>query len=66
MDRPLRTSGRSDQIGKMFRVLGREVRQCLICDGLFTRQGAAAHTERRCHPSQRSFDLRGDTNNANR
>ena len=66
MDHPFRTSGRADQVGKAFRVIGRDLRQCLICDGLFTVQGAAAHAERRCNPSQRSLKLAGDTNYTNR
>jgi hypothetical protein len=49
----------------VFRVVDREMRQCLICDGLFTPQGAACHVEKRCLPSQRSFDSL-ETTNANR
>ena len=66
MNHPIRTSVRSDRIGKVFRVLDRDVRQCLICDGLFTRQAAALHSVKACFQSQRSFELVGRTNNANR
>jgi hypothetical protein len=31
------------------------MRQCLICDGVFTRQGAAAHADAVCHPRKRKF-----------
>jgi hypothetical protein len=35
---------RTDQIGKVFIVVGQNVRQCLICEGKFTRRSAAEHT----------------------
>jgi len=66
MDHPIRTSVRSDRIGKVFCVLDRDMRQCLICDGLFTRQAAPLHSVTACFPSQRSFELVRKTNNANR
>jgi hypothetical protein len=44
-------SVRSDQIGKVFIVVGQDVRQCLICDGLFTRHGAAEHAKVACNPA---------------
>jgi len=66
MDHPNRTSVRSDQIGKVFCVLGRDTRQCLICDGGFTRQAAVAHAEAACCPSPRSFARIGETDHANR
>ena len=43
-------STRTDQIGKVFIVVGRD-RRCLICDGLFTPLGAAEHAGTMCHPS---------------
>jgi hypothetical protein len=30
-------------VGKVFAVVGPDMRQCLICDAIFTRQGAAEH-----------------------
>jgi hypothetical protein len=66
MGRAFTASIRSDQIGKVFRVLARDVRQCLICAKLFTSQGDAAHAETACLPSQSSFALVGKTNDANR
>lgn len=41
-------STRSDQIGKVFLVVGRDVRKCLICEGTFTRHGAAEHAKVAC------------------
>jgi hypothetical protein len=41
----------SDQIGKVFIVVGLDVRRCLICDGVFTRHGAAEHAGSVCRPS---------------
>jgi hypothetical protein len=38
-------------VGKVFVVVGPDMRQCLICDGVFTRQGAAEHTGAVCRPS---------------
>jgi len=38
---PFRTSVRSDKIGKVFRVLDLDMRRCLICDRVFTRQPLA-------------------------
>jgi hypothetical protein len=44
---------RSDQIGKVFVVLGQDMRKCLICDEVFTRKGAAEHTAMVCCPASR-------------
>ncbi len=41
----------SDRIGKVFLVVGRDVRQCLICDQLFTRRAASDHAKAACQPS---------------
>jgi len=41
----------TDQIGKVFRAVGRDLRQCLVCEQLFGRQAAAEHAEVTCHPA---------------
>jgi hypothetical protein len=41
-------STRTDQIGKVFIAVGQDLRQCLICDGMFTRKGAAEHANTVC------------------
>jgi hypothetical protein len=41
-------SVRSDQIGKVFIVVGQGVRQCLICEQLFTRRASADHAKVAC------------------
>jgi hypothetical protein len=41
---------RADNVGKAFRVLNDNLRLCLICDNVFTREGAAEHAERACTP----------------
>jgi hypothetical protein len=49
-----------DQIGKVFLVVstdGLMLRQCLICDGVFTREEAREHYTVRCGPSQQRTDL---------
>jgi hypothetical protein len=35
---------------KVFRVLNENLRLCLICDEVFTRQGAAEHAHVACYP----------------
>jgi hypothetical protein len=44
-------SMRTDQIGKAFIVVGQDVRQCLICEGVFTRQASAEHAKLACYPA---------------
>jgi hypothetical protein len=39
-----------DKVGKVFGVLNENLRLCLICDEVFTRQGAAEHAEKACRP----------------
>jgi len=39
-----------DVIGKVFLAVGREVRQCLVCGGLFTGRAAADHAVVDCYP----------------
>jgi hypothetical protein len=41
---------RTDQIGKVFIVVGRDVRQCLICEQFFTRRAASEHSTVLCMP----------------
>jgi hypothetical protein len=41
---------RPDQIGKVFSVLSKDVRQCLICEGVFSRQASIEHAKAACHP----------------
>jgi hypothetical protein len=41
---------RNDEvIGKIFVALSQDMRRCLICDGVFTRQGAAEHAVTPCY-----------------
>ena len=40
----------SDRIGKVFIVVGQDVRKCLICDQLFTRRAASEHATAACQP----------------
>jgi len=49
-----------DQIGKVFVVISTQgvcLRQCLICEGVFTREAAREHFAARCQPSQQKTDL---------
>jgi hypothetical protein len=38
----------TDQIGKVFVCVGKNVRQCLVCEQLFTRRAASEHTKGAC------------------
>jgi len=40
----------NDSVGKAFRVLDDNLRLCLICDEVFTAQGAAEHANVVCYP----------------
>jgi hypothetical protein len=41
-----------DRVGKVFIVLTRSTRLCLICEGAFTSQGAGKHSGTICHPPE--------------
>jgi hypothetical protein len=47
----MQQSRNDEVVGKIFVALSQDMRQCLICDGVFTRQGAAEHADAVCHPS---------------
>ncbi len=49
----------TDQIGKVFRAVSRDVRQCLVCEQLFTRQAASEHALVNC---RRGLEGGGNTN----
>jgi hypothetical protein len=40
----------ADNVGKAFRVLNENLRLCLICEEVFTMQGAAEHANVACSP----------------
>ena len=42
-------STRTDRIGKVFIVVGQNVRKCLVCEQLFTRRAASEHAKVACH-----------------
>jgi len=41
---------RTDQVGKVFIVVGHRVRRCLVCEELFTRRAASEHATAPCMP----------------
>jgi len=43
-------STRTDQVGKVFVVVAQEVRQCLICECVFTRRASCEHSTVPCMP----------------
>jgi hypothetical protein len=50
-DKARRCAGcvRTDQIGKVFMVVGQDVRKCLICEGVFSREASVEHAKLFCH-----------------
>jgi hypothetical protein len=40
----------TDQVGKVFVVVGQRVRKCLVCEQFFTRRAASKHAEVVCLP----------------
>jgi hypothetical protein len=42
----------NDKIGKVFGVLNENLRLCLICEEVFTMQGAAEHADVACSPKR--------------
>ena len=44
---------RTDQVGKVFVVVGQRVRRCLVCEELFTRRSASEHATVPCMPGTR-------------
>ena len=42
----------SDQIGKVFIVVGKDLRKCLVCEQLFSRRASAEHAKRVCYPAR--------------
>lgn len=46
-------STRTDQIGKVFLVVGQDVRRCLVCEQFFTRRTSAEHAKVVCSPIPR-------------
>jgi hypothetical protein len=47
-DNLIGTAIHADRIGKVFYVLDQDIRQCLICNGVFTCQAAAEHAGTAC------------------
>ncbi len=58
----MQRSQNDEVIGKLFVALSQNMRQCLICDGVFTTQGAAEHARGVCH-IPRKHVLDGDSAN---
>jgi hypothetical protein len=62
----MQPSRNDEVVGKIFVALSQDMRRCLICDGVFTRQGAAAHVWAVCRPSEGNSGLEGGSEYANR
>jgi hypothetical protein len=62
----MQRSRNDEVIGKVFIALGNGMRQCLICDGVFTKQGSAAHADAVCRPLEKSSGLEGGSEYADR
>ncbi|MGB6734147.1 MAG: hypothetical protein WBE55_00100 [Candidatus Sulfotelmatobacter sp.] len=46
----MQQSRNDEVVGKIFVALSQDMRQCLICDGVFPAQGAADHSATPCYP----------------
>jgi hypothetical protein len=46
----MQQSRNDEVVGKIFVALSQDMRQCLICDRVFTTQGAADHSATPCYP----------------
>jgi hypothetical protein len=42
---------RDESIGKVFIVITRNTRRCLVCDQLFTREESFEHSQLTCYPA---------------
>ena len=42
----------TDRAGKVFIVVGQDVRRCLVCEQAFTRQAVSDHAKVECHPEK--------------
>ena len=62
----MQQSRNDEVIGKIFVALSQGMRQCLICDGVFTRLSAAAHAGAPCHQSEGDSGLEGESEYADR
>jgi hypothetical protein len=62
----MRRSRNDEVIGKIFVALSQDMRRCLICDGVFTKQGSAAHGGVACRPSDGHSGLEGESEYADR
>jgi hypothetical protein len=49
-------STNSEQVGKVFLALAKDLRQCLVCDELFTREAGAKHAGTTCFPNRQSSE----------
>jgi hypothetical protein len=47
-------STRTDQMGKVFAVVGQDVRKCLVCEQFFSRRSSAKHANVPCYPAHSS------------
>jgi hypothetical protein len=57
---PMQQSRNDEVVGKIFVALSQDMRQCLICDGVFTRHSASEHVAVACRPSEDEEHKMGD------
>jgi hypothetical protein len=62
----MQQSRNDEVVGKIFVALSQDMRKCLICDGVFTRQGAAEHAGTICQPSAGDSGIYGGSDDADR
>ena len=50
-DRQVRAVAHDERVGKVFLVVADDMRQCLICDRVFSRQASFEHSTSICYPA---------------
>ena len=46
----LGAAAHDESVGKIFLVISKDTRKCLVCDQLFTREGSFRHSMTTCYP----------------
>ena len=49
-DKRIESVADDESVGKVFMVIARDLRKCLVCEQAFTRQDSFEHSKFPCHP----------------
>ncbi len=50
-DKRFPAAAADERVGKVFAVVSDDLRMCVICEQVFTRQGSFEHSKLPCHPA---------------